>query len=70
MGQAKAYYILMDRPKNASLEGRARCQMIKEEGNGVEAGGPTPAGAFVYPSAGKVKPARGESILAIIKDGT
>jgi hypothetical protein len=44
--------------------------MTREEGNGMEAGGPTPAGAFVYPSAGKMKPVRGESILGIIKDGT
>jgi hypothetical protein len=44
--------------------------MTKEKGKDLEAGGPTPAGAFVYPSAGKVKPARGESILGIIKDGT
>ena len=49
----------MDRPKNTSSEGSARCQMIKEEGNGLEAGGPTPAGASVHRSAGNVEPIEG-----------
>ena len=45
--------------------------MTREEGNGMEADGSTPAGAFVHPSAVKVNPVEGRiPILWTIKERT
>jgi hypothetical protein len=41
------------------LERRLKSRMTMEEGNGMEAGGSTPAGASVHPSAMNAKPING-----------